>query len=691
MLIKNIKDQSGSIIILFLLFAGLQFTGCSNTEEIADQALARLKNYEYKEGLMKLSEFSELVSQAAKSESDSKAVENSIIRFLQSDVTLSSKQFVCQKLSIIGSEKSISILSKMMEEVETADIALFPLTRIPGKKVSEALINQLNAKNKLIKIGCINALGVRKCQDSVSKIVELLKSKDPDIAISAAIALGSIQGNEAMSVLKQEIRNPDFNLQIVVIDSYLSCADSLVNDNAVEAITIYQEVYNNKLPLSSRQAALVGLIKASDNKTGIINNSIVNDEDALKFVAIDGLRELPVKTDMSIFYALLPKLSQENQIQLLGVFKDRLEIASKESVLGMLKSSEPLVRIAALQTLAAIGDKSDVLTVAMIAASKSGLERRNARECLDNISDKKADQLIIENISLADKKVKIELIRSAGARGIQSSFDILLKNTESNDRQIRTAAYLSISEIASEDKIPVLIDQLYSLPFENDRRRMERTISRILAIYPEDKYVNLLIENVSNQESVDNKGSSLKLLGVTGNPKALEILRKNVGSENQTVKVGAIEGLASWSTPEPLNDLLTATEKAENNNVRKPALQGFTKFIGMDDSLDPNKKFELYSKALEYSKTGNEKNLALEGLGHVYVYGSLELLKKYYKDPSVTETVEDGINRVAWNLVDKDPSKIKSYLLEIIEMTNDESYIERLGRIISSADIVLKH
>ena len=689
MLIENIRNHSTSVIIPFLLFLVLQFTGCSNIEERADQALAKLSDYEAEEGLTKLTEFSELVSEAAHSKETSQALENSIIKFLKSDASLASKRFVGQQLSIIGSKNSIPVLSKMLLNFETADIALYPLERIPGKEASAALIGQLESDNKTIRIGCINALGIRQCKSSVPKIVELLEDKDQEVAISAASALGAIQGDEAISALKQDIKNSNIDLQIVVIDSYLRCADSLTKDNALEAIGIYQEVYNDKLPLSSRQAALVGLIEVSDNKTDIINNSLANDEDALKNIAIDGLRQLSSSKDLLEFSSMLPKLSQENQIQLLGVIKDRADKKSKKTVLRMLKSSEPLVRIAALQTLSVIGDGSDILTIAMLAASKSGLERRNARECLVMINDDEANELIIENISLADKKIKIELIRAAGDRGIESSFDILLKNTQSDDRQIRTAAYLAIAEIATEDKLSLLINQLYTLPFENDRIRMERTISRVLSIYPEEKFVNVLINNINKDKSADNKGSSLKLLGVTGNSKALEVLRKNVVNENQTIKIGAIEGLASWSTPEPLYDLMKATETSENEKIKQPALKGFINFVKMDESLDHSTKFELYSKALNYAKTGNEKNLALEGLGHVYVYETLDVLKTYYKDPSVSETVKSGINRVSWNLVDKDPAKIKSYLLEIIQITSDERYKERFSRIISSADLVL--
>ncbi|MEN8191757.1 MAG: HEAT repeat domain-containing protein [Bacteroidota bacterium] len=690
MLAKKIKILFNQLLLSALMIFLLLLVGCSNYEEKADQALSKLSNYEYEEGLQELTEFTDLVSEVSSSESKSKDVEKSIIRYLQSDATLASKRFVSQQLSIIGTENSLSVLSKLLEDKETVDIALYPLERIPGTSVDRILIDHLNSKDKVIQIGCINSLGVRKCETSVAQIAELMQSEDLDIAIAAASALGNIHNDESIKILKSKLSKTDGSLKHAVLDSYLKCVDILSKKESSKALAMYNDLYNSDLGMSSRQAALVGLISISDKKEAIILNSIQNDDAELKYVCIQQIRQLPERESISKFSSMLPKLSPANQIHMLGVIKDRADKESKTHVLKTLKSKESLVRIASLQALTVIGDNSDVITVATIAADQSGVERRNARECLNLINDAKANNVIVKNISLADKKVKIELIRSAGERDIKSSFDIILKNTESEDRQVRSASYLAIAEIATDNDLPILFEKLHNLSNKSNRQKMERTILRILSVFPDENFVKILINNIDTDESLDNKASSIKLLGVTNSPIALKKLRENINSENQTIKIGAVEGLSYWGTPEPLYDLMEVTEKAQNEKVREIALKGFTKFIAMDKSLSDSAKIELYKKSLKYAKTSNEKNLALDGIGHTDNLASLDVLELYYEDPSVKETVEDGINRVGWHVRRKHPEEVKAFILEIIKMTTSESYIRKSKDLIIEIDRILK-
>ncbi|MCK5455965.1 MAG: HEAT repeat domain-containing protein, partial [Melioribacteraceae bacterium] len=363
----------------------------------------------------------------------------------------------------------------------------------------------------------------------------------------------------------------------------------------------------------------------------------------------------------------------------------------KNYVLKTLKSKYSLVRIASLNALANIGDESDVLTVAMIAASKSGDERNAARSCLALLKSDGVDKVIVSNISRADKSLKIELIRAVGERGSTSAFNALLENIGSKDRQIRAASYTALSDITAKEQLSALAEKLNNIPYESDRKKMERTISRVLLKYPDEGFIADLISNVDTDKSIDNKASSLRLLGYTNSAPALVQLRKSSKSDNQQLKIAAINGLSSWANTDPLYDLLEATEKAENEKVKQPALKGFINFISLDKILSDSAKIELYKKALKYAKTSNEKNMALDGVGHIDNFESLEVIKLYYKDPTVKQTVEDGVNRVGWHLASIDPERVRTYMHEFLKMTTDEKYIAKCNRVLERTDKVMKN
>jgi len=688
---ENVKKFTRSFGSLFIIFLAFQFTACSNVGEKADALLAQVTDYEYGQNRTKLMEFSDLVVEASKSESESKIVEESLLKFLKSDPSFPSKQFACQQLSIIGSEKSVSVLIEMVKDEKTTNTARYALERIPSKKVDEQLLQALESGSKKIKIGIINTLGVRKCKKAAAPIAKLIKSDDLDIAVSAASALGSIKGDESIKLLAAEINTSNKELQNIVANSYLLCVDNIALKHPLKASTIYNNVYNSELSVSTRQSALVGMINTSDNKEELIYSILVNGKGEMKYVAIPKLKDLPPTIDISKFTMLLADLAPENQIQLLGVIEDRSDVSSKNYVLKTLKSKHSLVRIASLNALANIGDESDVLTIAMIAASRSGDERNAARSCLALLKDAGVDRIIVSNISHADKNLKIELIRAAGERGSVSALNALLENLDSKDRQVRTASYAAISDIAPKEQLPSLTEKLFNIPFESDRKKMERTISKILLKYPDEAFTKILIRNVQTDKSINNKASSLRLLGYTNSTPALDILRKNRKSENQQIMIASINGLSSWANTEPLYDLLEATENAENEKIKQPALKGFINFITIDESLSDSLKIELYKKALQYAKTSNEKNMALDGVGHIDNFESLDIFKKYYKDPSVKQTVEDGVNRVSWHLADQDPERVRTYIHEFLKMTTDEKYIAKCNRVLEKTDKIMKN
>ena len=691
MIIKeNIKRLTRTLSILIALFLLLQFTACSNIGERADQLLSQITDYEFGQNRTKLMEFSDLVTEAAKSQSESEAVEESILKVLQKDATFASKQFMCRQLRIIGSEKSVPVLSKMLIDEKTTNIARYALEDIPGEKVDDALIQALDKGTKKVELGIITTLSVRKCKKAVEPIGKLLKSDDEDIALTAATALGNIKGTESIKYLAEELNTPNKKLQKAVADSYLRCADDLAEKNPTEANKMYSKLYKKDMPTAVKQGAFIGIINTSENKDKLLYDAILNGEGIIRYIAISKLRDLPSDYELTKFSKLLPKLSHENQIQLLGVIENRADKDSHKYVLQTLKSKEPLVRIASLNALAKIGNSNDVITIARIAANKSGDERRAARSCLDLLNNKNIDETIVESISKVDDPIKIELIRAIGTRGITSAFDILIKNIDSKNRQVRTAVYSAVAEVATNKELELLTEKLFSLPYKNDTKRLERTIAKVIERSPDENYANYLIKKFGLVNSVDSKSSILRLLGYTNNASALELLRKEIKSDDEKIKLAAIEGLSSWVTPVPLYDLLEATEKAESEKVKRAALKGFTNFVPQDKDLSDSLKIELFKKSLKFSKTSNEKNIALDGIGHIDNFASLAVLKQYYNDPSVKETVEDGINRVGWHVREEHPEEVKAFILDLMKITTDERYKEKSQQLINNIDKILK-
>ena len=688
MLIKkqNSKTTRGYFVIsISLLFLLLQ--GCSSVSLIPDQMFDDISTYEIGQDRSKLSEFSNVVDTLSQSKEKREIAEQNMLDFLKTDATFDSKQFICRELRIMGSEKSVPTLTEMLLDEKTTDIARYALEDIPGEAVDEALIKSLSTATKKVQLGIMNTLAVRKSANSVSAIGELLKSPDNDISTTAASALGQIGNEECIKALTPYLNSKNKVLRNSVLDSYLLCVDELVKQNKMkEANKFYNDLHKQDIPFIIKQATLVGIINSSENKSKEILERIKSEPNELRFIAISKISELPENADLSSFAKLLPTLKPSNQIQLLSVFEDRGDKRVKPYVLKTLDACIMEVRIASIRTLTNIGDDTDVIKLATIAATKTGDESRYASAALNLLNGKKVNQTIAKSIATSNNSIRIELIKAIGTRNIKSGFNNIIEYANSDDSKTKSETLKSLSEISTLENLPALIDILVEQKNNSNRKKVERTISKVLAKFPNANGSTPIIKALNSDIDKDNKSSLLRLLGFTGDAKALQILRKEIKSNDEQIKIAAINGLSNWTTAEPLNDLKQSTISAKNEKVRAPALKGFTKFISMDNSLTDVQKVEMYKVSLQYAKTSNERNIALNGIGRIDCFASLETIKLFINQEDVKQTVDDGINRVSWHLHQDDPERVKEYVLWFLSKVEDENFQRKNTHLLNVID-----
>jgi type 1 glutamine amidotransferase len=228
------------------------------------ELLEKVKKYDWGQSRLVLTEVSEIIKKAHSSSTELRMIEKSLLEVLTSDSTRAGKQFVCRELSIIGTGQSVSVLGNMLVDEETSDMARYALERIPGTAVDEALRSALRRANGKPKIGIINSLGQRRDGRSVRALSRLVVGSDKEVAMAAAAALGQIADTRATEVLKGAQDKVSGKLQMVVLDSYLKCADQLVADgDKVKALVIYKELQKPDMPKPIRTAALTGMLNAT--------------------------------------------------------------------------------------------------------------------------------------------------------------------------------------------------------------------------------------------------------------------------------------------------------------------------------------------------------------------------------------------------------------------------------------------
>jgi len=228
------------------------------------ELLEKVKTYDWGQSRLALTEVSDIIKKAHSSPAELKKIEKSLLSVLTSDAKRAGKQYVCRELSIIGSSQSVPVLGKMLTDEETSDMARYALERIPGTAVNDALRGALRAAKGKPKVGIINSLGQRRDTRAVRALSRLVDNPDQMIAAAAAAALGQIADSgatEALAAVKDKVSG---KLRMLVLDSYLRCADQLVAEgDKAKALAIYKELQKEGMPKPIRTAALRGILSAA--------------------------------------------------------------------------------------------------------------------------------------------------------------------------------------------------------------------------------------------------------------------------------------------------------------------------------------------------------------------------------------------------------------------------------------------
>jgi type 1 glutamine amidotransferase/HEAT repeat protein len=345
----------------------LEVDAAPAVERTVDQLLAEIAVYEYGKSRRTLCELDDMVRDAHGSARKLKEIEQRFNEFLKSAATDTGKQFICRKLSIVGTEESVPTLAAMLtqkaaSQIEPADMARYALERIPGPAADEALRQALGKTIGTVKVGIINSIGNRGDEEAVGQLAELAGDSDQAIVRATVSALGKIGGDKAAAALKQANPGSDSESYAVWADAYLMCADKFLADgDNRKATRIYRLLHARGERDAVRSAAFRGLVTTNPQRAvGLIVSVLKDSNPAMRSAAVSLLREIPGPEIVAAVTKELANLSTTGQVQVLSALGDRGDSSALPAVIDSAASSEVDVRIAAYGAVAALGDASRV-------------------------------------------------------------------------------------------------------------------------------------------------------------------------------------------------------------------------------------------------------------------------------------------------------------------------------------------
>ena len=192
------------------LAAGAATIAAAQTSSAAvETALKTLKTYDWGADPAILKPIDEAIVATHDNPAARQALEKGLVDALAGGISRSAQDYVCRRLRVVGTARSVEALAALLPAEETSHIARYALERIPDEKAVAAMRDALPKVNNKLKPGLIGSLGKRRDKKSVKAIAKLLGDSNLQVAQAAAEALGELGDERALPALVQALQDEE--------------------------------------------------------------------------------------------------------------------------------------------------------------------------------------------------------------------------------------------------------------------------------------------------------------------------------------------------------------------------------------------------------------------------------------------------------------------------------------------------
>ncbi len=630
-------------------------------------------------------EYLDLMAQVYLDPALKKGAEKLMVRTLEGGASGTGSRLICRELGVIGSDDSVPLLSKLLEDPEMTDVALLALENIPGAKSGTMLREALNTSDAAATIRITNSLSVRRDLESVKQLEALALSADPEVAQAAIRALGQIGGEKAAFILEEQFEETGGKLRWTIADAWLICADGYLSEGRKEeAKQIYRKVFEADPPLSLWNAALKGWFLTSGEKpVGFLAENLQGDDTEYHRRVIGLIYLIPDPSGLAALYEEVPGFPESSELYLMNVLSAAGDYSVRPVIMEMLRDEDRVVRISAIKALPGVGTNEDAELLAAIAANTRGVERDMARQSLNMLAVPGTGETIMAAITSTEGREKAELVRSAGERNMTGAIDLVIESASDPDRIVRQEAVRALGRMGPPEIIPEVTALLVEAESSREQREAEQAVLTLLQKMPEgaDRSSGI-IEALNAKPGPASAASLISILGQLGEPEGLPVLRKALKSEEDEIRLATIRALSTWPDAVPYPDLMGIVTSTADQRMHTLALRGSVDLVNRDANLSSEEQLERMNLIWENAVNEGEKKAVISGLSKIRSIGALDMAMELVRKGVSSPEAETAVIIIAKGTGYDDPEATGVRLTEFLSLTKDPDHIGDAKRLL---------
>ena len=614
------------------------------------------------------------------------------------------KNLACKRLAIVGTDASVPALAAMLSDPLLNHNARTALEAIPGTAADQALIDSLSNLSGISLVGVIDTLAMRKTENAVARLTELLKvTEDNDVKKAIYNALGYIANTEAVDLLTNELkkgRDPDYKVSAALADALIRAAAKFdCNGNSGGAAALCESVANADLPQFDRNGALYNQLLylragSVEKLTSILNEGNDNDFE----VALKTVREFSSEDAEPIVKTLLPvcpTLPIPRQTALIAALGDRTDDVSQKLVLPfvaeMIQNGESDVLAAAIKASGRCGRVDPLLiynTLSALYTAEKDIPYDTLVEAIVAlpgeidpepaalIGGKKPEELIA--LSDVQKEVLLAQIKVLELRRIvEAAPDLLaIANTEGVDTQVRDSSVAALSEIVTLDGLNFLV---CALEREENEAKVDWYLRAACTRLPREECAASVVKMYETADKV-GKEKLLSLLKQIGGPTALAAVADAATDPEMADK--ATEILGQWNTPEDAAPLAaTCLKLAKSSSKYKTrAIRAYIRIPRQFD-LPEDLRIKMARVAFDTATRPEEKQLIFEIFKRMITDNSVNAALSYADQPEYSESACETAVFIAEKIKGTSP-ELQNAMKKVQEITASQELKDRASKVL---------
>ena len=333
------------------------------------------------------------------------------------------------------------------------------------------------------------------------------------------------------------------------------------------------------------------------------------------------------------------------QTEILAMLGRRGDSQALPVVLEALRDRDVDVRLTAMDAAVRLGaeDALPSLLLAMRSAEEKS-EIQALQSALLRLPGKETAAGAADALLTVSPACRVALLEVLGERRAADHLECVFSRTGDEDPSVRVAAIIALSHVAGETDLPRLIDLIFNASSAIERREAQATTVSIANEIEESARMDAIAQAIE-ENTGERRVYLLQILPKIAGEKALTIASENTQSEEENVRIAAVQALADWPDLSALEKLLNVYTQSDVSAQRDAARNGYTRIVEAS-SLAPEEKVLKLENALSIMKNDADKKTLLAALAKIRHVDALKVVETYLDNKPLCEDAAAAIVKI---------------------------------------------